>query len=138
MSEKGEISLTRKEIALLWEKSEKELTPEDFDPELVRAKRLVEEELAEPKTPGERGLAPIHKSLQEEMKGAGLGGDSIQDLAGTEREITGILDRGWIEENIRQDTPHYKRQGKGEPICIIARKEDENSVQIKTPKYNDD
>lgn len=133
MSEKGEISLTREQIARLWEKPEKDLAPEDFDPEAITAKITIEKMFAKHKKT-EKGLTPIGKSLQEEMEEAGLGGDSFEVASETEQDIKKGLDDAIETENIFSSEIPLNKSGL--PPCQRAKLESERTIQTKDARLN--
>lgn len=80
----------------------------------------------------EQGLAPIDKPLTDELNEAGLEGDSLDELAGTEHRIKESLDNGVVTENIfSSETPLNKC---GLPPCKRAKLENERGIVEKNPK----
>ena len=117
---------TPEEISLLWEKPVKELTPEDYDPEAIKAKIEMELILANDDST-ESKLSPIIKSLQEEMEEIGWGGDSFEVASETEKDIKNGLDDAIETENIFSSEIPLNKSGL--PPCQRAKLESERTIR---------
>ena len=100
----------------------KELTPG----QIAEILKETEERLAK------EGLAPINKTIGQELQEEGWSGDSFEDLSSTEHAIKEGLDNAVETENVFSSEIPLNKSGL--PPCQRAKLENERNIQNNDPR----